>query len=77
MFPPESCSLEFQYGKALAGFEVALAAKPVFHGRLEAIERNAAAGFEQAVGGGERVVKTASLVKLRMAKLSIHWMGQG
>ncbi len=41
----------------LVVLEVALAAKPVFHGRLKAIERDPAAGFKLAVGGGEGVVK--------------------
>jgi hypothetical protein len=49
--------VQFQHGKAFFWLEVALAAKPIFHRGLKAIERNAAASFEQAVGGGERVIK--------------------
>jgi len=41
----------------LVGFEIAFAAKPVFHGGLEAVEGDAVSGFEQPVGCGEGVVK--------------------
>ena len=36
---------------------VPFAAKPVFHGRLQSIERDAMAGFEHPVGNGQRVVE--------------------
>ena len=41
----------------VACFEIALAAEPVFHGGLEAVQGDAVPCFEEAVGGGEGVVK--------------------
>jgi hypothetical protein len=48
---------EFYDFEALAGLEVAFAAKPVVHGSVEAVDGDAMAGFEQAVGDGEGVVE--------------------
>ncbi len=41
----------------LFGADVAFAAEPVFHAALEAIEWDATARFEKAVGDGKRVVE--------------------
>jgi hypothetical protein len=41
----------------LASFQVALAPEPVFHGREQAIERNAMPGFEHSVCGREGIVE--------------------
>ena len=48
---------EFGDAEAVGGGEVGFAAKPVFHGRGEAVEGDARAGLEQAVGDGEGVVE--------------------
>lgn len=47
----------FSDAERFTGLEIALAAKPVFHGCPEAVERDAEASFEKAVGDGERIVK--------------------
>ena len=39
--------------EAVAGLEVALATKPVFHGELQMLEGNAVADLENAITGGE------------------------
>jgi hypothetical protein len=60
LFPVDSAAGEvnyLQYLQPVAGFEVALAAEPVFHRGLQAMERYAVAGFEHAVGNRKRVVK--------------------
>jgi len=49
--------IEFRDFQAIFRFKVAFAAEPVFHGNLQAVERDAVAGFEEAVGDGEGVVK--------------------
>ena len=51
-----------RYFKPLAGLEVAFAAKPVFHGGLQAVERDFVADFEHTAAGGQGVVKGRVLV---------------
>ncbi len=48
---------EFGEGEVFVGLEVAFAAEPVFHGEVEAVEGDAVARFEEAVGDGEGVVE--------------------
>lgn len=38
-------------------FEITFAAEPVLHGELEFVQRDAVSGFEETVGGGERIVE--------------------
>lgn len=52
-----------------SGFEVAFAAKPVFHGGLEAVEGDVVAGFEQAIGDGEGVVKDGVVGEVAHGKI--------
>ena len=55
LFPP--LSGEFGDAEVVGGGEVALAAEPVLHGGREAVDGDARAGFEQAVGDGEGIVE--------------------
>jgi hypothetical protein len=41
----------------LVRFQVALAAKPVFHRRLQAIERNTVPRFQQSIAHRQRVIE--------------------
>jgi len=52
-----ACGAEFGDFEAVFRLEIAFAAEPILHGRLEAIEGDAVAGFEQAIGNGQRVVE--------------------
>jgi hypothetical protein len=53
----------------LIGFQIAFAAKPVFHGQVETVERDAMAGFEQSVGGGKRVIEDRVVGKVAHGKV--------
>ena len=59
----------------LAGFDVALAPEPVLHRRSQTINRHPMPGFQQPILDGRVSSKTASLVKFRIAKLSIQCSG--
>ena len=62
--------------QAFARRQIALAPEPLLHGGGQAVERNAQPNLQQPSAIGSVSSKTASLVKLRMAKLSICAMGQ-
>ena len=49
-----ACGAEFGDFEAVFRLEIAFAAEPILHGRLEAIEGDAVAGFEQAIIGSAR-----------------------
>jgi len=54
---PRLCPVNLHNFQPLARLQVALAAKPVFHGRLKALERDARPGFEHSVGHRQRVIE--------------------
>ena len=54
---PRLCPVRLQHFQLLTRLQVALAAKPVLHGRLKAREWHARSGFEHSVGQGQRVVE--------------------
>src|SRR6185437_10861699 len=45
------------YAEMFVRLQIAFAAEPVLHGRLEFVQRHAGARFEKAVGSGERVIE--------------------
>ena len=53
----------------IAGGEVSLAAEPVFHGGLQARERDAVSALEQPVGDGEGVVEDGLVGEVTHGKI--------
>ena len=49
--------LELGDSEGFVGFDISLAAEPIEHGGVEAVEWDAVAGFEEAVGDGEGVIE--------------------
>jgi len=67
--PSQSLPAQLRNLDPLVGFDVSLAPKPVFHRRLQPIERHAMAGLQQSFGTGKRVVEDRVIGKVAHRKI--------